>query len=205
VVPGFARYVVTQGFSGDSTVTQTLFSSDETDFEITGVESPYPFVEATFREAKPDERNERGVGRQWVVATKISPEAPVGALTEPVVIRLQHPKQPSASFPLSGIVRPMFVVTPSIGDWGELEIKEREVVSFVVKNYADEDVELTKVELALSGIETKIDTVTKGHIFEVKLTLTPEMPKGAVDQVMRISTSSKRHPVLEVPIKFTIL
>ena len=42
--PGYARYITVQGEEKTGTIAQTIWAPDGTSFDVTGVESPYPFL-----------------------------------------------------------------------------------------------------------------------------------------------------------------
>ncbi len=53
VKPGYARYITVQGEPQEGTIAQTVWVPDGTAMEIVKVESPWPFLDVKFREAKP--------------------------------------------------------------------------------------------------------------------------------------------------------
>ena len=61
--PGYARYITVQGEASQGSIGQTLWAPDSTSFDIVKVESPYPYLKTSYREAKPEERvaDRRGV------------------------------------------------------------------------------------------------------------------------------------------------
>ncbi|RPH53759.1 DUF1573 domain-containing protein, partial [bacterium] len=68
VKPGYARYITVQGEQKEGTITQTLWATDGAPLDVVKVESPYPFLKTSFREAKPEERlADGGQGKQWKV------------------------------------------------------------------------------------------------------------------------------------------
>lgn len=104
VKPGYARYIAVQGESGS--VVQTLWANDSAALAVTGVESPLPFLRVTWREATPEERVPDAGGRQWRIEMRLAGDAPVGALSDYVTVRTDHPKQQVVQIPVSGFVRP---------------------------------------------------------------------------------------------------
>jgi hypothetical protein len=204
--PGFFRYVIVQDFDGDSTVSQTLWSTDGKPMKITKVESPYDFVEVTFREARAEELEKKAPSQQqWKVEARISPKAPVGPLTGFVTVHIDHPTQKLAKLPLHGFVRPMFAVTPPAADWGRLTMVEQGLMtSLKVMNFAEELVKVTGAETSVAGITAAVEEVDPGRIYYVKLTYAPTLPKGKFDGVVRIKTESPKKPLIEVPLKGSI-
>jgi hypothetical protein len=205
--PGYVRYVVVQDFDADSTLTQSLWAIDGSPMQVTRVESPYDFIETSFREAKPEEVPAQAAGKQlWRVETRISPQAPVGAIKGFLTVHVDHPKQKVLKLPINGFVRPMFAVTPPEADWGELTIGEKGGrVSLVVKNYATEKVAITGAESSVPGITAEVSEIEAGRQYFVYLTYAPDMAKGKFSGVIRIKTESPKKPVIEVPVRGTIL
>ncbi|MCL4837426.1 MAG: DUF1573 domain-containing protein [Thermoanaerobaculia bacterium] len=202
--PGYARYIYVQGH-GEAAIAQTVWAVDFPDFQVLEVVSPYPFLTVTFREATEPERLPEATGRQWRVVTTLQPDAPVGALTEPVRIRTNHPRESVLSLPISGFVRPLFAATPAVIDFGETELAEQKVLAVALVNFGADPVEITGVESSVPGIDGSVEVVQAGHRFAVRLVLKPELAKGAVHGVVRVRTTSARQPVFEIPVKGTVL
>jgi hypothetical protein len=204
--PGYIRYIVVQDYDGDSTVKQILRSLDGSPMKIVKAETPYDFIETTFHEDKPAQSSTQAVGTQWVVETKISPKAPIGALSGALIIHVDHPKQKIIKLPLSGFVRPMFAVTPAAADWGEIEPRKTGArASLFVKNFANEKVVVTGAETTVAGISASIKEEEAGRSYYVVLDYAPDMAKGKFSGVVRIKTESPKRPVIEVPLRGTIL
>lgn len=202
--PGYARFIYVQGLPAGG-VTQQVWSTDIEDFKVLGVSSPYPFIVASFREAAEAERRANTPGRQWLVEIKIQPDAPVGALSEPVVVRTNHPKQAELSVPLSGFVRPLMAATPPVVDFGSLAISEQQRVSIALVNFDEKGIEIQKVESTIPGLEASAQVTQAGHRFQIRMLLKPEMAKGAVSGVVKVYTTSDKKPVFEIPVTGTVL
>ncbi len=207
--PGYVRYIVVQDFDAgtDTTVKQSIWAIDDNPLRITEVESPYDFIEATFREARPEELVASAAGKQqWRIETKISPKAPIGALAGFLVVHVDHPKQKIMKLPVSGFVRPMFAVTPAAADWGDITLNDKGArTSLIVKNYATEKVAVTGAESSVAGITTAIEEIEAGRQYFVYLAYAPDMAKGKFSGVLRIKTESPKKPVIEIPLRGTIL
>lgn len=204
-VPGYARFNFVR-LEQDGTVTQTLWAEDGNDFQVLEVQSPYPYMQVGFREAGENERDENGKGRQWKVDITLKRDAPVGALSDYVTIVTNHPKQRYVKLPVSGFVRPMVAVTPEVADFRELKLGEEEMVtSMIVKTYATEPISLTGAESTVDHIKPEIVPVEEGRFYNLKLHISPDMPKGAFTGKIRIQTDSKKQPLVEVDLKGTII
>ena len=204
--PGVVRYLVVQHFDADSTVTQTLWSTDGTPMRVTGVETPYDFITATFREAKAEEvPSDAPIKQQWKVETQISPSAPIGPLAGDLVIHVDHPQQKVVKMPLHGFVRPMFAVTPPVAEWPPFAIADKAYrTSLHVKNFAEETVKITGAETTVPGISAEVVESQPGREYYVRLLYPPELPKGDFSGVVRIRTESTKQPLIEVPLKGTV-
>lgn len=206
VKPGYARYITVQGERKEGTITQTLWATDGAPLDVVKVESPYPFLKTSFREAKPEERlPEGGQGKQWRVEMQLSNDARVGALAEYVTVHTNHPKQKIVQIPVSGFVRPVIAVTPPVVDFGRIELKEPLKRSLNVRNFATEKIAITAIEGAPKGIEAKLEPLEDGREYQLRLTLSPELAKGPLNGKLSLRTDSPKIPVIEVELKGTIL
>jgi uncharacterized protein DUF1573 len=205
VKPGYARYVTVQGEPVEGDITQTLWTNDGSSMDITGIDSPWPYLKVTYREAKPEERQPDAKGKQWRLEMKLSNDAKVGPLAEYVTVHTNHPKQKLVQIPVTGFVRPMIAVTPQVADFGTLEVKEPTKKVINIRNFATEPIKVTGVEESVKGIEAKLQPLDEGREYQVQLTLSPELAKGSFEGKLTIRTDSAKMPVLEVPLKGTIL
>ncbi|MHC4816298.1 MAG: DUF1573 domain-containing protein [Planctomycetota bacterium] len=195
--PGYARFMTVQGQPVETSV-QTVSSTDGSDLEVVSVSSPYPFVKVTHR------RDEGDPGR-WRVELRLDPKAPAGPLADYVVVRTDHPEQAEVKIAVSGLVRPIIAVTPKVADFGRRELAEPQSKSLEVKNLGTAAVELTEATSDVAGLEAVIEPVEEGRHYRIQLTLTDELPKGEFEGRLTIFTSSLRQPVVEVPLRGTIL
>ena len=204
--PGYIRYIVVQGFEEDSTITQTIFAPGEQAFDVTNVVSPYSFIETSFREARPEERDPNMPGRQWLVSTRIANDAPIGALRDHLRVELDGVAQDSLDIPLSGFVRPLFAITPEVADFGERELDAEEPHwgSVKVQNFAAENISLSEATVDIEGVSTEIKEDVPGHIFFVRLQF-DENPKtkGPFSGTLRIKTDSPKQSEILIPVKGT--
>jgi hypothetical protein len=202
IKPGYARYITVQGEPLEGNIAQTLWAPDGTPWDITGVDSPFPFLTVTFREAKPEERLPDAKGKQWKVEMKLSNQAKVGPLSDYVTVHTNHPKQKIVQIPVSGFVRPVVAATPPNADFGKIELKEPLRKALNIRNFATEPIKVTSVDPTLpKGIETKLETLEEGREYQVRIVLNPELAKGPFLGKLVIHTDSPKVPVLEVEVK----
>ena len=203
--PGYARYITVQGEPAQGSIGQTLWAPDGSSFEVVKVESPFPFLKVSYREAKPEERVADVNGKQWRVDMTLSNDAKVGALADYVIIHTNHPKQKLVQIPVSGFVRPVMAVTPPVADFGKVDLREPLRKALNVRNFATEPIKITGLDESLPGIEAQVALVEDGREYEVRITLKPELGKGPFNGKLRIHTDSPKTPLIEVELKGTVL
>lgn len=199
--PGYARYNFVQG-EGAGTITQTLWTIDGKDFAVTGVESPWPWLRVEFREAAAAERLPRE-GSQWRVDTTITPSATVGPISGNVRVFLTHPEQKELHIAVGGFVRPIFAVTPPSADLGVVTIGQPLAKSLIdVQNFASETIDLLGASIDVPGLSVAIEPVTPGRRFRVRVRTEDGAARdGAFAGTIRVTTSSERQKVIEIPIR----
>ncbi len=209
VVPGYARYNYVRG-EPVGTIEQTLWAEDGSDVEIVAVKPPYDHLKVNYREATEEERHEKGKGKQWHIEVELDSQSPVGALRDYVEIQLNHSKQKTVKIPVSGFVRPRQHVTPSEIDFGQLQgsaLPLRRTLHFT--NFITSAIELTEIETDVEGLSGQIQSASKkddtGYRFKLLLTLGPDMPRGNFESTIKIHTTDEQNPVVELPVKGTVL
>ena len=206
VKPGYARFITVQGEAKEAKIVQTLWTPDKSPLEIVKAESPYPFLEVRFWEAKPDERlAENADQQQWKVEILLADDAPVGALAEPVRIHTNHPKQKLVQIPVSGFVRPVMAVTPPIVDMGQVTGREPVRFSLNVRNFATEPIKVTGIAGDVQGIVARIEPVQEGREYQVQVTFQPDAHKGPVNGKLTLTTDSRKVPRIEVQLKGNVI
>lgn len=207
VEPGYARFIYVQG-EAVQPITQTIWSEDGSDFKIVQAKTPFRFLTTKVREAKPEERKADKPGTQWRVELHLDPQAQVGPLSKYLDVRVDHPKQQVVKIPVSGFVRPRQFVTPQKVDVGELQGSALPYrLSLAFTNFITAAIEVTEIDTGNEALNAEVrETGPKdGHRFEVRLTVGSEMPKGPFETVVKIHITDEKNPVVEVPIKGTII
>jgi hypothetical protein len=207
VKPGYARYITVQGEPQEGSITQTVWAPDGASWDITGADSPYPFLTVTYHEAKPEERIPDAKGKQWKVEMKLASNAKVGPLADYVTLHTNHPKQKMVQIPVSGFVRPVIAVTPPNADFGNIELKEPLKRSIDIRNFATEPIKVTSIDATSvpKGIETKLEPITEGREYQVRVVVSPGMGKGPFLGKLTIHTDSPKVPTLEVELKGIVI
>jgi len=205
VKPGYARYVTVHGEAKEGTIVQTLWTPDSSPLNILKVDSPYPYLTVSFHEATDKERLPDAPGKQWKVEMLLSSNAPVGPLADVVTVHTDHPKQKLVQIPISGFVRPVIAVTPPVGDFGQIELKAPLSKTLDVRNFATEPIKITSVDEQGKGIKAQLEPQEEGRKYFIHVTLNPEVGKGPFTAKLTIHTDSPKSPVIEVPLKGTVL
>jgi hypothetical protein len=206
VKPGYARYVQPQK-SAPGKVEELIFCQDFDNLEITDVKSPYDFLSVDYRKATEDEREEHGVGNQWVVTLTLDyDKAPVGALADYVYVVTNHPKQKDVPIPVSGFVRPMVVVTPDEARLGQVDVSEApQVASLLLKNYAQQNIDVSVAGTTVPGLKVGVEPLQEGREYKIILTVDEDVPKGDFDGTIRLNLNHPKMPTLEIPVHGTRL
>lgn len=203
--PGYARYITVQGEEKSGTIVQNLWATDGSAMDIVKIDSPYPFLKVSFREATQAERLTEAQGKQWRIEMTLDNNAPVGALAEHLTIHTNHPKQKLATIPVSGFVRPVITVTPQVADFGTIELKEPLNRALNVRAFSTEPIKVTSLEEDIKGLDVKLEPVQEGREYQVRVTLNPEIGKGDFKGKLTIHTDSPKKPTIEVELKGTVI
>ena len=197
--PGFARFTGLGKGYDPGVVTQIFYTPKFDGLEIKGVESPFPFMDVTYRPATKEELRPDGTDNQYVFTMTLDfDKAPVGPLTGKMVVHTNHPQQKTAWLPVSGFVRPLLAVTPPKAHYGDMEKPEAMTTNFLVKSFAPYPLKITKVEENLEGAEAVVTALEEGKSYNVKVTFDKDMPKGDFAGQLKIHTDSKDKPLVVV-------
>jgi hypothetical protein len=204
VRPGYARYITVQK-AREGTLAQTIGAADGATFRVLRVESPLPSLRVSFREARPDERQPAWTGSQWRVTVTLASESPVGALAGSIVVHTDHPRQRRAFIPVSGFVRPILAVTPPEARLGDLDHRRSNPVRLLVRNFAEEPIEITGVSTDVAAVRAELEPIQAGRTWRLKLLPAPGAPLGPFEGTLRLRTGSPKLPSLEVPLSGRIV
>jgi len=209
--PGYARYRTVHGEDEPGVLQQWVFALDGSDFKVTGVESPLPYLDVSFHKAGEEERHPQVSERapdsvQWIVRLELDYNAaPLGAIAQEVVVHTDHPVQKDLIIPVSGFVRPAMWATPHEIDVGEIQAGQPIRFSVVVKNFLTEPMEITGVEFGGEEVESTVSEVEEGREYTVWITVEPEPAAGPLSGKVLIHTSHPKNPVVEVPLRGRVL
>ena len=200
VTPGFARWIYVQQ-EPTGTIANSIHAKDGQPFEVLGVDVPAPGIHATFRPAKPEERDSSVTGPQWRIELAIDRDAPVGAVRGIAVVRTNHPKQPRVPIPLSGFVRPRYLLEPQKAELGTQTLVGPQEFKVSLRNFATPPVSITAMESTVPGITATATPVLAGHRYAIDVRLDPKvMATGPFQGKLIIKLSDPLQPTLELPL-----
>jgi hypothetical protein len=197
--PGYARYITVQ-HAREGTITQTIGATDGATFRVLRVEPPTPHLRIAFREATTEERRAEWKGSQWRVMMTLDSGSPVGPLTGLVVVHTDHPRQKRAFLQLSGFVRPVLAATPPEVRIGDLSRKQPEPLRVLVKNFAEENIEVTGISTDVPALRAELEPIEPGRTWRVKLFPVADAPLGPFEGKILLRTASPAVPSFEIPV-----
>ena len=204
VSPGYARFVVVQG-EEYGTREQIIWSPDHDLLEITRVESPFDYVEVSYRKLERGDSDYRSGSNRWQVDVTLDDDAPIGPMADYIRIATNHPRQKIVRIPVSGIVRPILAVTPQVADFGRRDPSVEHEATLEIKNLGNMAVELANASTDIAGLEAEVESVEAGRLFNVVLKLQAGMPKGRFRGKVTVQTNSPKQPVLEIDVTGNVI
>ncbi|HUO85312.1 MAG TPA: DUF1573 domain-containing protein [Thermoanaerobaculia bacterium] len=206
---GFLRYSLLQGEVGRESV--VIYSEEEEPFEVIGVNVPGEWVRADVVKLEDAQRVKVGRPGQHqyrIDVTVGGPTAPVGPLVDKLKIVTNSKHQPEYQLSLSGIIRPSYMVAPSVVNFGEVSPGEPTAVRSLILTSNDRTnpdaftVEKVESDNPNLTVETVATGVPGRH--EVVLRLKDGVPTGTFKGEVRIHTTDLAKPVTTVPVTGTI-
>jgi hypothetical protein len=203
--PGYARFTSFVHEDRDQTSTQLLAAPGFRGLEILGVDSPQPFIQVSYREARDAERDETMPGKQWRIDVTLSKEAPVGPVADHVLIHTNHPKQKRIEIPVSGFVRPMVAVTPPAVNFGKVDTSEAQQWGILVRNFGSTPLEIQDVASSVSGLDVEVESIEEGQQYKLVFTPTAAMTKGPFHGSVELKTNLPQQPMVTVKLTGEVL
>lgn len=211
--PDRARWLFVQ-HEPEGTIRHRLSAKDGQPFRVVSVEVPGPHLRASFEPIAASGEGEAKDRPQWTVDLTLDPAAPIGPVEGIVVVRTDHPEQSRVPIPVSGFVRPRYVLQPEWGRTsrlGQVALSEPTDVTFKLRNFASEPVSVLEVKTTIAGITGSVTPATVdgtrqsvsgvGHHFDVTLRLDPSaMAPGAFEGKVVVHLSDPRQPTVEMPL-----
>jgi len=205
MTPGYARFTTFVHDDRDQTSSQLLVAPDFEDLKITGVESPEPYIQVSYREARDTERDDSVPGKQWRIDVTLSKDAPVGPVADHVKVSTNHPQQKQIEIPVSGFVRPMVAVTPPAVNFGKIDTAQDQKWGILVRNFGSTPLEIENVESSVNGLEVEVEPIEEGQQYKLVFTPTAEMTKGPFHGSVELRTNLPQQPTVTVKLTGEIL
>jgi hypothetical protein len=206
---GYVRFNMLQGDSDKQTL--TLFSEDETPFEITGVEVPQDWIKVDYKKVEGAEIN-KAVGRtgqnQYKVDITVGgPDTRVGPLAEKIKIKTNSKYSPEYSVSVSGVIRPTFRIEPTGVNFGEVAPTDSAATRTIVLRSNDlktpEKFVVSKAESGVAGVTAAVKSLDKG-VYEITLQVGKDAKAGVLDGSVLVHTNDAAKPVVTIPVKGTV-
>jgi Protein of unknown function (DUF1573) len=206
---GFMRYSVLQGDAQTQSV--TLYSEEDQPFQIAGIDVPEGgFVKALYKKIDKDV-DRAPVGKPGQAQYKIDvtvggPTAKVGPLSDKVIIRTNSKYQPAYAINLSGVVRPTYIIMPSVLNFGEMPADNftSEVRSITIQTNdrnTPQQFKLEKVETTIPQLTAEAKPLDQPGTYEVRVKVASGAKPGDFAGQVKITTNDKFNPVTTVAVR----
>lgn len=200
--PGYYRFLVHQNFTGGGKIRQVVAATDNSDFEITGIEAPYSFLKiGTIEPAAEEERVPNLRGSQWAFELQLDNKADVGPLAGTIDVETNHPSQKILPIPISGFVRPVSAFTPSSLEFGRFTPQPAGYRDIHFKQFAAEPMEITKISTELDGFTFQPVVVEEGRTWRIRVYPSVDLAKGPFRGTVTVETTSIYQPKTSFEIK----
>ena len=201
------EFVRFSAIKGDVASQDLILFSSEKDFQPTVADASQPYVKAQISPAADKEKLEGKTGAQYKLHVTLERSAPVGVLNAPIHVKTGVAKQPDLEVRVSGIVRDRISVTPASIVFGNFtpgkDVISRNVI--FTNNKPGDAVRVQKVDSTVSGISAEIVPMTEGVNYTIVLKSKTDLKKGEFSGTLKIYTSDKERPVVEVPMSGNVL
>ncbi len=170
----------------------TVKSIKDHKFEVSKIESSSPDVEVLLK--KNDKMNE------YVVRTTLKKEAKLGRFNSKIVLHTNSSNMEKVTIPVFGRVVGDISVYPPRISCGIVPQKEEKKVSAFATAY-NKDVEIDKIEAFPEFLSADISRIEDNmKTYKISVTLKKDAPVGRFTGGLKIYTSSKNQPVIDVPV-----
>ncbi len=200
-------YVRVAVVKGDSDSRDVILLSEEKTFKPVVAESSQPYVKAEISPAGEKDKIPGHPGEQYRVRITVTPDAPEGLLNAPVRITTGVPQQPTIEIPISGVVRARVSVTPVMVNFGNFTAGKDPITRNIVvtNNKPGTPVRVTKAEVSVPGFITDVVPTQEGISYTVVVKASDKVKKGALDGTVKLFTTDKEKPMIELPLRGEVL
>jgi hypothetical protein len=200
-------YVRVAVVKGDSDSRDVILLSEEKTFKPTVAESSQPYVKAEIAPAGEKDKIPGRLGEQYRLRITVTPDAPEGLLNAPVRIATGVAQQPTVEIPISGVVRARVSVTPVLVNFGNFTAGKDPITRNIVvtNNKPGTPVKVTKAEVSIPGFITDVVPTQEGVSYTVVVKASDKVRKGALDGTVKLYTTDKEKPMIELPLRGEVL
>jgi len=179
---------------GEGAIKRITLLEGEHKIRIAGVDFTSQFL---FAEVFPIRRGDNA-GYEVIVA--LSPQAPAGALEEKVTIVIENARKEKIEIPIYGKIQGQIVLSPESLFFGFVKRGTSLTRRVTISNNTEEELNLESVEYPENYFSLRVILSEKAKEFVIEAVLKKDAPPGKVDESVRVHTSSKNHPIIEIPV-----
>jgi hypothetical protein len=200
-------YVRVAIVKGDSDSRDVILLSEEKTFKPTVAEVSQNYVKAEIAPAGEKDKIPGHPGEQYRVRITVTPDAPEGLLNAPVRIATGVSQQPMIEIPISGVVRARVSVTPVLVNFGNFTAGKDPITRNIVvtNNKPGTPVKVTRAEVSIPGFITDVVPTQEGISYTVVVKAGDKIRKGALDGTVKLYTTDKEKPMIELPLRGEVL
>ena len=203
---GFVRFNMLQGDVDKQSL--TIFSEDETPFEIVKVESPQDWIKVDYKKAEGSDVQKIGRSGQNQYKVDITlggPDVRIGPLAEKIHIVTNSKFQPDFWVSVSGVIRPTFRVDPTAVNFGDVAPTDTGATRVIMLRSNDlktpERFVVSKAESGVAGVTAAVKPTDKKGEFELTLQVAKDAKPGALDGTVLVHTNDTVKPLVTIPVK----
>jgi uncharacterized protein YggU (UPF0235/DUF167 family) len=200
-------YVRVAVVKGDSDSRDVILLSEEKTFKPTVAEASQPYVKAEIAPAGEKDKIPGHPGEQYRLRITVTADAPEGLLNAPVRVSTGVAQQPTVEIPISGVVRARVSVTPVLVNFGNFTAGKDAITRniIVTNNKPATPVKVTRAEVSIPGFITDVVPTQEGVSYTVVVKASDKVKKGALDGTVKLYTTDKDKPMIELPLKGEVL
>lgn len=172
--------------------------TDDFNLDIAGVESDSPHVTATYK------KHENG--RSYVVDISTRGDAEIGRIKGKIIITNNSTRQKKITIPFSGKITGDVLVSRPVLSYGKVP-QGNEPVRKLIVTLKKKDIDIKDLEITPTFLSANIRPKTNPDLpyREVEVRLKNDAPLGEINGNIKIHTSSKLQPVIEIPVFGTVI
>ncbi|MBM4185466.1 MAG: DUF1573 domain-containing protein [Gemmatimonadetes bacterium] len=195
--PPAVRYALLEGDPAQ-TVVLTVSTSDGASFRVLRIDPTTTGVEATFAEAKPEERREGVSGSQWrIVATLPSTAAKAGS--GKLLVVTDHPKQKELAVPVNGFMTPLLSSLPAAAILSPDPAGQ--ITPFTIHLMSVRDVTIQRVETTVPGLAVDLASTKPARSFKLRVSSKEPLGNGPLDGTIDVTTDGEHPITFRIPVQ----